>query len=145
MRNFNYNCYYIFFTSGHGWKRHLLKYGFSHLFLVTGDEHNFIEIDPGTALLNITILPLLNTDDPMQRYMRVFDHLKKPYRILRVELDDKRSKKHKYYIPSCVNLVLYCMALKVWCITPFGLYRKLLNLDARGRAKHGIKAVKIIK
>lgn len=132
--------YWIIFRASDRWYRRFLHTNFGHCFILTKDKYNWLEINQTLSRLRLTILPFANNDDVPRKYK---DHL--TYcQIVYVKLEKESTRKGMGMMPTCVGIVKHIMGLKLFALTPYQLYKKLLKMDCRAKARHNIEQVKLI-
>ncbi len=132
--------YWIIFTQGiTHWITRWLKRDFSHIWLLTKDEFNWIAINPTRRYLQFEILPLSIAEDPFKHYDI------KAGAILKITFTNRDDKTQfgSVGLLNCVTWSKYVLGLRIWCLTPFGLYRRLLRFKPDDLAKHNIKSIEV--
>lgn len=132
--------YWVVFTRGTHWVNKVLKKNFSHCYVVTRDQYNWIVINPTRLYLDVQIKPV-PLDVDLAKLIR------KPHdTVLKIEIYERASEVNFKSIGliNCVTHVKYILGLRVRAITPFRLYKKLLGLSQVDKNKHGIKSIKLV-
>lgn len=129
---------WIAFKHGSAWTQRFLKKDFGHAFIISKDKFNWMLIDPTFQNLNISILPYGPDDDVIQR-------LRKNHRVVYVRYSTNGMQSFFSFISyaSCTKAIRYVIGLKVFCITPYGLYKKLAKLS-RQRLPYNIKEIRVL-
>lgn len=141
---FNYSAtqnYWLIFKQGNGaWFQKFLRKGYGHVFVLTHDQYNWIVLDPHRLKLSV-IIPPYQLHENVPRLMRL-----EGCAVLKITMFDRATYTTGGHSPysNCVAFVKYCLGLKLFCITPYGLYRKLLRLNSRQQFRNGIRQVQLI-
>lgn len=118
------------------------KKGFQHTYVLTKSGDNWVELNPRNHALEVFVLPFpLGTDVPK---LLVREHA---HHFLYVKVKPKRKSNPSYNIfrtIHCVNVVKYMLGIKLFCFTPYQLYRRLINSKDLERRQKGILELKII-
>lgn len=129
--------YYIVFTQGvTHWITAWLKPNFSHIWLITKDDYNWIVLNPTRLYLQVLIPPIALTDNPLQ-LTQITDTVLK---IKFTKRDDTQQFGAIGFL-NCVTWSLYMLGLRLKVLTPFGLYKRLLNFNQSQKDKHGIISI----
>ena len=107
--------------------KRFMKKNFTHCLLLQKHEFGWVMINPTRPFLHIDLLDFfLHEDVPyiiiqQNRSARIIEVITKPH-----------PEKNLFFKPNtCVSMVNYCLGLE-WvpftCITPYQLYRNLLNV-----------------
>lgn len=139
--NENTRVYYVVFKQGKKLISYLLRRNFSHIYVITRDSYNWIILDPHRLQMQI-LIPAVSIDADLPTLMTGIDDS-----VLRVEIYDRDTLKTFGFfgLLNCVTIVKYILGLRLYCLTPFSLYRRLLNFKAADLKTHGVKSVKRIK
>lgn len=120
------DTYWIFFKEGEFKFKWLFKKGYTHIYIVTKDEYNWLLLDPAKEKFNWKILPIEPNDESKMIEQFVND----AENILKVELLPPEERLN-YVRPlgphTCLAVAKYIMGLKNWCLTPWQLYKNLIN------------------
>ncbi len=142
--DFNYSVtqdYWLIFKQGEGaWFQKFLKKGFGHVLVLTRDKYNWIVLDPHRLKLNAVIPPYQVTEN-VPRLM-----VNDGYRVVKVTMFERSTFQtggHSVF-STCVSFVKYCLGLKLFCVTPYGLYKRLLRLNSTTQKRNGIRQVQLI-
>lgn len=133
--------YYIGFMQSDRWYRKIFRFGFSHVFMLLNDGFNWIEYNPTLHFFSIEILPVSPEKDIWKEYFAKIPSLS----IIKVEFFEEIQHKNLSWLPTCVSLIKYILGVRLRCITPYGLFKKLLSLDAVTKGKAGIKHIKLLR
>lgn len=136
--------YWIVFTQGHThWITRWLKRDFSHIYLITRDEYNWLAMNPTRLYLQVFIPPERASHPFPANVIREGDTV---LRITFRRRDDTRQFGSVGML-NCVTWARYILGLRLWCVTPYGLYRKLVRLATdRGRMEaHGIVSIERVQ
>jgi hypothetical protein len=129
--------YYVVFTQGvTHWITRWLRAHFSHIYLLTHDQYNWLLLNPTRLYLQATILPVPITQLP-------FDCLKEGDTVLRIRFR-KRDDTQQFGavgLLNCVTWTKYMLGIRINCLTPFGLYKRLLNFSQSEMEQHGIISI----
>lgn len=132
--------YWVVFTQGTHLISKVLKKNFSHIYIITRDQYNWMIINPLRLRLNVEIgnFPL---DVDVPRLIPLSSD-----RVIKVKMYDRPTKKQFGYFGfiNCVTYTKYILGLRLSALTPFQLYKKLLRLKTRDKAKHGILSLQQI-
>ena len=141
---FNYSAtqdFWIIFKQGNGaWFQKFLRHGFGHCFVLTHDNYNWIVLDPHRLKLVFTIPPYKVSENVPR--MMVYEG----YRVVKITMFDRATYRTGGHSPysNCVAFVKYCLGLKLFCLTPYGLYKSLLRLNSNKQFRNGIRKVQLI-
>ena len=133
---------WIGFKSASFFIKRFMKKDFSHMYVLTRDEHSWIYVDPCNEALGITILPY-------ERNKNVPFYLKKEYgdRLIKVQFkikDRNRPNLNPFLMINCVNIVKYMMGISVFVFTPYGLYKYFTKMQKNNCYKNNILKVEIV-
>lgn len=131
--------YYVVFTQGvSGIYPKILKRNFSHIYIITKDQFNWILLNPTRLYLQPVILPCSIDELPFNQVCKYDDT------VLHVRFGkrDDTQLYGKFGMLNCVTLAKYMLGLRVNCLTPFSLYKRLLNLCPSEKETHAILSVK---
>lgn len=135
--------YWIGFRSAQYFVRHLMKKDFGHVYIICKDKFNWVQIDPRNASLEVYILPYKPEDDVPKILNENLRH-----RFIRFHVEQKINKwpnLNPFKMIHCVNIVKYVLGIRVWAVTPYKLYRKLLRLTPKQMKKMGIHKIELIQ
>jgi len=133
--------YYVIFTQGvTHWITRWLRRDFSHIWILTKDEYNWLLLNPTRGYLQITIPPLPITQSPLPHLLREGDTI---LHVIFSKRDDTRQF-GAVGLLNCVTWAKYILGVRVRCLTPFGLYKRLLNLCPSMKRKYAILSIKEI-
>ena len=141
---YNYSVtqdFWIIFKQGNGaWFQRFLRQGFGHCFVLTHDSYNWIVLDPHRLKLVFTIPPYQLTENVPR--MMVYEG----FRVVKITTFDRATYKTGGHSPfsNCVSFVKYCLGIKLFCFTPYGLYKSLLRLSSKNQSRKGIRKVQLI-
>lgn len=130
--------YYVIFTQGTThWVTRWLKKDFSHIYLLTHDEFNWLLLNPTRLYLQPMILPVPIDESPLTHLMKPTDS------VLRVTFGHRNDRQQFgcFGLLNCVTWAKYCLGLRIICFTPFELYQRLLNFNSRQMERHGIQSI----
>jgi hypothetical protein len=131
--------YWIIFKQGeYIWTR-FLKKGFGHVSLITKDKFNWIVLDPTYNHLDWNI-PSISTDDD------ITDYIDPSYAVIKI------TKNMSYECPKfpiinvspCVSFIRYILGIKKNIITPYKLYKFLINLPRTSYKRYGILEISVL-
>ena len=132
---------WLIFKPGEGyWMNKFLKTGFGHVLMLSRDEYNWIYHDPHRLRMTYGIPPYQVTDD--------LPHLlvEEGFTVIKIRFFDRstmRKLRHSW-LHNCVAFIKYALGIQVRCLTPYGLYRKLLGLNKKQKFVNGIISVEQI-
>ncbi len=133
--------YYVVFTQGvTHWITRWLKPNFSHIWLITKDEYNWIVLNPTRLYLQVLIPPLAITDKPFSLTQQTDNILHIKFRSR-----DDTQQFGALGMLNCVTWSLYILGLRIKCLTPFRLYKRLLNFSQSEMEAHGIISIEEVK
>ncbi len=135
--------YWIGFRAAQYFIRHLMKKDFGHVYIIAKDQFNWVQIDPRNASLEVCILAFKPEDDVPEILNEKYGH-----RFIRVEVEQKINKwpnLNPFKMIHCVNIVKYILGIKMWAVTPYKLYKKLLKMTPRQLKKRRILKIELIK
>ena len=132
--------YWVVFQQGTHFISKVLKPGFSHIYVITRDKYNWIKLDPQRLQLAVTIEPCAMSAQLPLVLREENTH------IVHVKMDklDTNPQFGVFGLINCVTHVRYILGLRFNVITPFRLYKKLLELTPRDMLKHGIQSIRLI-
>ena len=142
--DYNYSERYdvwLVFKSAHGyWLNKFLKRGFGHVLFLTKDKYNWFYLDPHQLRLTYGISPY-ETSVNVPRLLR-----NEGFTVVKITFFDRAThRKLRYsHLCTCVSFVKYAMGISIRCLTPYGLFKKLLTLTEKQKFKNGIVQVKNI-
>ena len=121
-------CYLIFCKGTH-WTNWFEKDGFGHIIILDKDKYNWYMVEGRKNILGVKILGRDVKDNLPEKMARGLG-----YKIIKVTYDADGYKSFmKLTFMSCVEIAKYYIGLKCWSRTPYGLYKKLLNIDAKNK------------
>jgi hypothetical protein len=131
--------YYLVFTQGiTHWITRWLRPDFSHIWLLTKDDFNWILLNPTRGYLQCSILPVPITQSPLPQLVKDGDT------VLHITFS-KRDCTQQFGsigLLNCVTWAKYILGVRVNCLTPFGLYKRLINLCPSARKARSILTLK---
>lgn len=133
--------YYIVFTQGVHWIAKLLKPNFSHIYIITRDDYNWIVLNPTRGFLQVGIAAVSITEPLPMMVALPADT------ILKVIIDKRDSGKLFGYFKliNCVTAVKYILGLRLCAVTPFQLFSRLLNFKPKDYKKHHIVSIERVR
>ena len=113
---------FVIFLDGHGFTRKILKKGFVHIQILLCDGFNWILIDPTFTHLEWYILPIAAKEDPFREYVP-------DGKIIKMHQCPVKKKiwVGRIGILSCVLIARYYLGIHKSILTPYRLYRFILN------------------
>jgi hypothetical protein len=134
--------YWVVFTQGvTHWVTRWLKPNFSHIFIVTRDDFNWVILNPTRLYLQLLIPAEVAETDVPSKLIQPCDTVLK---ITFTRRDDTRQ--YGFFGPlNCVTWAKYILGIRIWCLTPFGLYKRLVTLSPARKLRHGIVSIEGIK
>jgi len=133
--------YWLVFRKGEHWYTRLLKRGYGHVYVVTNDGNQWMQLDPVSTNLSPYIYDI-PVDSNLPKYLA-----NRGFKVIKVvlnELDSKRSILRPFLLLTCVEVVKYIIGLRAWCLTPYGLYKKLTKFIKKPYKGFGIDSISII-
>lgn len=131
--------YYLIFTQGiTHWVTRWLRPNFSHIYLITRDDFNWVLLNPTRGYLQFTILPLPITQSPLPQLVKAGDT------VLHFQFGHRNDTQQfgSIGLLNCVTWAKYILGLRLNCLTPFGLYKRLLNLCPSEKETHAILSIR---
>lgn len=128
--------------SNNYWYSLFEKKGFNHCALIARNENFWLEINPADDILNLT--PYVSDKDIINLYKKKFKRMNKSLRILYVVFNEYRELQKSYWLPSCVSIVLKAMSLRLFCITPYSLFKKLNKMSKKNKERYGISKIECL-
>jgi len=119
--------------------RHFLKKDFGHVYVLMKDYYNWGLIDPRNKSLEVMLLPYRPEENVPFITKKEFGHS-----ILEVVVEKKINKwpnLNPFYMINCVNIVKYVLGVRLFCFTPYGLYKKLSKMNKKKKYTAGILKV----
>lgn len=116
--------YLVFGDSGSRLLNKVLKKGFAHVFAIRKHERGWVILDPCDKYFKSNVV---QPDFNLPQF-----YIKKGYHVVRVRILDRYSDTNKFipkFIPvlTCVTFCKYVLGFNFLCITPYGLYKKLIK------------------
>ncbi len=134
---FTYDVWLIFKPGEGYWLNRFLKKGFGHVLMLSRDQYNWIYHDPHKLRMTYGIPPYQVTDD--------LPHLlvEEGFTVIKIRFFDRDTtqKIHHSWLHNCVAFIKYALGINIRCLTPYGLYKKLLALNKRQKFVNGILTV----
>lgn len=134
--------YYIVFTQGAHLISKVLRKNFSHIYLLTRDEYNWILLNPTRLYLQV-VLPASDITQLPAEIIKPDDT------VLKLTFKQRNSLTQYGYVGllNCVTWTKYMLGLRVSSLTPWRLYKRLLRIqaDARLRLRHGIISIEQLR
>lgn len=136
----NVKEYWLIFTQGNQLISHFLKKNCSHVYVLTRDKYNWIILNPMRLFLHVEI-PAVPIHADLPRMMRGLHD-----KVIKITIHQRKSTKmfRRFGIFSCVSFALYLIGLRIYALTPFRLYKRLLHLTNKELNSHGIQSIKFI-
>lgn len=136
-------CYYVVFRSAN-YKpvKRLFKDGFSHMFLVGTTTGHWVALDPRNSTMKIELIKKKKEDTIEQLLADEECHCLEVHSKF---IDKKWFSFNPFRMFTCVTLCRYMLGLKLFAITPYGVYKKLKKMEARTKYYGNIQLVKTIK
>lgn len=133
--------YYLVFTEGNFLLKDLFKKNFSHAYILTHDEYNWIKCNPCKLYMECSILPYTVKAGFPRKEVLPTDT------VLKLSMYKRENSVHfgLFGLRSCISYVQYMLGLKLRCVTPYGLYRRLMRLSKKKRYQHGIANLTLIQ
>lgn len=134
--------YYVIFTQGvTHWITRWLKPNFSHIYIVTRDEYNWIILNPTRLYLQV-IIPAASINDDYPRSM-----LKPDDSCLKLTFTQRDDTQQfgSVGLLNCVQWSKYVLGLRIFCLTPYRLYKRLLNFKPDTMLRHGLKSIERVQ
>ncbi len=131
--------YYLVFTQGvTHWITRWLRRDFSHIWLLTKDDYNWLLLNPTRGYLQYTILPVPITQSPFSQLLKEGDT------IMHLTFGKRDSTRQfgSVGMLNCVTWAKYILGLRINCLTPFGLYKRLVNFSPSERETHVILSIR---
>lgn len=132
-----YKEFWLVFSDGVHPICKFMKRGYSHVYVITRDEYNWIKANPEQAYLRFTILPYAIDEDAPR--------LERPVLSTVLKLKTARRSSEGIYsyfgFMNCVNYVQYMLGIKTSAFTPYGLYKRLLNMTDSQKHRLGIQNI----
>lgn len=134
--------YYVVFTQGSThWISRWCKPNFSHIYLITHDEYNWILLNPTRLYLQVMIPPMGLEDDFPTTVIKPDDSALK---ITFGQRDDTQQY-GSYGMLNCVTWAKYMLGLRIKVLTPWRLFSRLVNFNAEDMLQHGIISIERVK
>lgn len=133
--------YWIVFTQGvTHWVTRWLRPNFSHILVFTCDPYNWILLNPTRLYLQLVIPPIPANMPLLPPYC-----WQNGDTVLKVSFrrrDDTQQYGSIGFL-NCVTWAKYILGLRVRCITPYGLYKRLVRFstDRAQMEAHGITSI----
>lgn len=119
----NNNEFWLIFRNGDHIVSRLLKNGFGHISVLMKDQYNWLLLDPTSTRLTVTILPFSADQN-------VPDILTEDKNVSVVHMKTKQKKPKLWVLPwniSCIGIVKYITGIRGFFLTPYRLYKSLIN------------------
>ncbi len=135
--------YWIVFKEGQAWWSFILKKGWEHCFILTQENGSWLVLDPTRRKLSAEILYY------SQEYN--FSHLLRTLpstNILQITMHHPKAEciVHSINFFTCVTIVKYFLGLRLFCITPWQLWKRLHKLRNNTKRKYelGIESIRFL-
>ena len=135
MDNEYRECWLIFGGAKPNWTQFFLKPGFDHIQCITKDMSGYILINAardGMVIYNVNKNSIEEILKPLQKKYKVL-YIKSKY------ISGRQFMGFRFF--TCVTLMKYIIGAKLFCVTPFGLYRKLLKCKNTNTLPEGVMTV----
>lgn len=121
----------------------LAKKGFGHVSILMKDEFNWLQLDSLADSLCWKILPYSAKEDVPRKYRKAGRE------VLKVETISKVNKNYdRFGIIGigfiCVRIAKYVCGIRLRCVTPFGLYKRLVKMARTQKYSHDVTSVQIM-
>lgn len=128
--------YYVVFTQGVHWIAKLLRRNFSHIYVLTKDQYNWLLLNPTRLYLQAMIPPA-----PVSQFPGDMIHHNDS--VIKIVFRQRNSRKQFGYVGllNCVTWTKYMLGLRVSSLTPWRLYNRLLKFTTDDRRRHGIISI----
>jgi len=132
--------FYIVFKQGKHAIARFLKPNFSHIYILKKDKYNWMLIDPVRSRLAVDILAIPTEQDAVRALMGKLDH------ALKIDFYHRDTASQFGYVGllNCVTWAKYILGINVLSLTPWRLYKRLVNMCDHDKIKFGIKSVQRI-
>jgi hypothetical protein len=133
--------YWLVFTQSSQWINKFLKPHFSHVYILTRDQYNWIALNPHHLMLRVEIAPLSAQEDLISKMTSENDT------VLKICFKPRHTKKvfGVFGFYNCVTIAKYALGLPIYAVTPYILYKKLLNMPDGDKIRHRILSIDQIK
>lgn len=121
--------YWLIFFDKPFYLSRFLKHGFAHIAVLTNIDGDWFSIDSNFKRLQI---------EKVKEGMVIFKHKKL---IIKKKLTKKKMWDLGIYFLSCVTVVQYVLGIKIFALTPYSLFKKLLHLSDKKRKLFGIISI----
>ncbi len=127
---------WLIFSQGQAWWAKCLKRNFGHMDVLNFDGKRWI-------LTRISYNTLVNEIYEFKDYPFLNRDLAQKHRVIELTVDVPKTKTKfpQFGILTCTTLIKYLSGIKLRCMTPWGLYKKLVRMDLLTRHKHGIVSI----
>jgi len=139
----------VFRSSPNVLGRYVLKREFGHILVIGRDDFNWYQVDPTVAQLKFKIMPYY-TDRNVPSEIRD----KYGWRVVKIEreirpLEHVNKKAFRMLLPtigSCVKVVKYIVGIPYFKgLTPYGLYKNLIDLDPESWKDYDIVSIEEVR
>lgn len=133
--------YWLIFKPTYSWLGFFLHERFGHCLVCTKDNYNWLILDPKNSHLNWEIPAKSVNDDFPKEVTNIYK-----YPIIKITMDNifKEPPSWRFGFSTCVTVVCYIMGLKIKALTPYKLYKKLLEINDYEMDKFGIREISLI-
>lgn len=134
--------YYLVFTDGCRWMHRLLKKHYSHVYVLTKDEYNWVMLNPMKCALEVFLPPF-----PLSESLPIYG-TKTTDTVIEIIFAERdlAERQHSFFgLANCVTCVKYMVGLRLFCLTPFSLFQRLLRFPPKSMAKQKILSIKRVK
>ncbi len=142
MSGIVYEEYWLVFKVAEHWIHNFLKKDFSHVYVVTKDQFNWIRLNPLNEQLEVRLMPYNKSHDIGRQIYNESGH-----RVIKIrtKIDpDKKNSLKLFHILSCVSITKYITGIRMRCFTPYQLFKKLRKMKKLERYGKGVDYINYI-
>jgi len=131
---------WIVFEKGDFWTKKYLKKGFGHLLVISKSDVNWYMFNPRIHGMDFQVCKS-NPDIDLIESWR-----KQDVKIVHITYQGECNQSFFSFLKpgTCVNIVKYLTRLKVFALTPYGLYRKLYKMRRSQKYPSHIQEIKFL-
>jgi hypothetical protein len=127
--------YWVLFRHGQHWTQTFLKKDFGHVAVLTRESDRWVMIDPTFSGLKVYVVKEVNPEYFNERYKHVIE--------VEVAQNNNDIKPSIPVLLSCLSITKYILGVNFFCVTPYGLFKKLIGL--KNKFNYGISSIKVLK
>lgn len=100
------------------WYRNILRAGFGHCSVLVQDKDKWILVEGIAKWLNVQVY----SDKVIESFLQ---EMSQHRTIVKVQIKQLNYRGWRIWPFTCTTIAQYVLGKNLWCITPYGLYKKL--------------------